>query len=658
MNGSEGFAQEQGSSDEISLGKISLLGVSGVAIDAGNALISNLATPVASTDAVNKGYVDALASGLAVKEPVKAVAVSAITLSGTQTVDGVSLVAGDRVLATAQADAKTNGIYVVAAGAWARSADADTAAEVKEGMTVFVQQGTDYADSQWVLITNSFILGTSDADFVQFSGLGQVVAGNGLTKTLNTMNVGAGNGIAVASDSVAVDLASNPGLQFTDGKLDAKPNTAKALGKDADGLYVKIDTSKSLAMNSSSGIQVIADSAKALAIDATNGLQVVADSNYGLSIDSVAGLRVDLAANKGLAMDSGDIAIDLATDPALQFTSGKLDFKPDTARALAKDSSGAYVKIDTAKAMAMDATNGIQVNVDETKAMAIDASAGIQVVVDTAKAIKIDSTSGLQVVADTAKAMKIDSANGLQVVVDTAKAMKIDATNGVQLVADADYGFSIDATSGLRLDLASGKGLQFLSGDLAIKLETDAALEFDAVNGGLEVKIANANHLSKDASGLAVVGLPSLFKVNGVATTANVTATNLNTLTGALAADSLHYHGSLSNVVATSGSIAAGKAVYFSANNTVTAAACGAAATSRVFGITAAASVANFVAVRSAGTLAGFSGLTAGTPYYLGSDGSPVEFSSLTTGDRVIRLGFGVNATSLAIMIQDMGQKA
>ena len=107
-----------------------------------------------------------------------------ITLSGAQTIDGVSVVAGDRVLVKNQTDASENGIYVASATAWARSADADEDDEVTGGMFVFVEEGTMWADTGWVLATDGAItVDTTDLNFAQFSGAGAYEAGNGLTRS-------------------------------------------------------------------------------------------------------------------------------------------------------------------------------------------------------------------------------------------------------------------------------------------------------------------------------------------------------------------------------------------------------------------------------------------------------------------------------------------
>lgn len=158
------------------------------AVSLNNQKITGLATPTADTDAATKGYADSIAQGLDSKESVRAATTANITLTGAQTVDGVALVAGNRVLVKDQTTASTNGIYVVAAGAWTRSTDADSSAEVTAGMYCFVEEGTTNADSGWILTTNGAItLGTTSLSFTQFSGAGQVTAGTGLIKTGNTL---------------------------------------------------------------------------------------------------------------------------------------------------------------------------------------------------------------------------------------------------------------------------------------------------------------------------------------------------------------------------------------------------------------------------------------------------------------------------------------
>lgn len=167
--------------------------------------LTGLGTPTADTDAATKAYVDAARMGMDIKESVRAATTANIALTGTQTIDGIALVAGDRVLVKDQTTTSQNGIYVVAAGAWTRATDADASAEVTPGIFTFVEAGTTQGDTGWILTTDAPItLGTTGLTFVQFSGAGQIVGGAGLTKTGNTLDVGAGTGIQVNADSIQI----------------------------------------------------------------------------------------------------------------------------------------------------------------------------------------------------------------------------------------------------------------------------------------------------------------------------------------------------------------------------------------------------------------------------------------------------------------------
>lgn len=111
-----------------------------------------------------------LATALA-KAPVRAATTANITLSGAQTIDGVSVVAGDRVLVKAQTVGANNGIYVCQTGAWTRAEDFDSSSEAKSGLTVAVSEGSIGADTNWLLTTNDPItLGTTALVFAQIGG--------------------------------------------------------------------------------------------------------------------------------------------------------------------------------------------------------------------------------------------------------------------------------------------------------------------------------------------------------------------------------------------------------------------------------------------------------------------------------------------------------
>lgn len=200
------------------------------------------ADPTNALHAVTKQYVDNVAAGLDPKESVRAATTANIVLSGTQTVDGVALVAGDRVLVKNQITASENGIYVVAVGAWTRASDFDgtPASETTSGAFTFVEEGSTYADTGWVLTTNNPItVGTTALTFTQFSGAGTYVAGTGLQLAGNSFsltNVGtAGTYTQVTTDAQGrVTSGTNPttlsGYGITDGVINTRAvNTTGSL---------------------------------------------------------------------------------------------------------------------------------------------------------------------------------------------------------------------------------------------------------------------------------------------------------------------------------------------------------------------------------------------------------------------------------------------
>lgn len=155
-------------------------------------------TPVNANDAASKAYVDSVASGVDAKASVRAATTAAGTLASDfengDTVDGVVLVTGDRILIKNQASAIENGIYVVnATGAPTRATDADDAGELSGGSFVFVEQGTVNGDTGWVVTSNgSLIPGTDAIDWAQFSAAGVITAGVGLSQTGSVFNVNVG----------------------------------------------------------------------------------------------------------------------------------------------------------------------------------------------------------------------------------------------------------------------------------------------------------------------------------------------------------------------------------------------------------------------------------------------------------------------------------
>ena len=178
-------------------------------VDVNNSRISNVTDPTATQDAATKGYVDAVKQALDIKDSVRVATTANITIATAlnvgDAIDGVTLADGDRVLVKNQSTASQNGIYTAGTSP-ARATDANISAEVTSGMFCFVEEGTVGGDNGFVLTTNDPItLDTTALTFVQFSGAGQVIAGDALSKSGNTLNLNDDNiTLEVSSDTARI----------------------------------------------------------------------------------------------------------------------------------------------------------------------------------------------------------------------------------------------------------------------------------------------------------------------------------------------------------------------------------------------------------------------------------------------------------------------
>lgn len=225
------------------------------------------AIPTDPAHVATKGYVDAARSGLDVKQSVRAATTGPVNLAtdleAGDTLDTtVTLAEGDRVLVKDQSTASENGIYVVqSSGAPVRATDFDSTEEVTPGAFTFVEEGTENGDSGWVVITDGAItVGTTGIEWGQFSGTGQINAGDGLTKDGNTLNVNVDEtSIEIVADTLRIASgAAGDGLSASAGILSVNTATNGGLEIVSDELQIKIDSGVSGLTTTSNGLALSA----------------------------------------------------------------------------------------------------------------------------------------------------------------------------------------------------------------------------------------------------------------------------------------------------------------------------------------------------------------------------------------------------------------
>jgi hypothetical protein len=172
--------------------------------------ITGVADPINPQDAATRAWVlSQVGSGVVASLTVRAATTANITLSATQSVDAISLSAGDYVLVKNQSAPAANGIYVVNAGAWTRHTSMNAWSEVP-GMIVSVQQGTINADTLWLSTADpGGTLDTTAIAFVQMPGPSDIVAGNALTRTGQQIDVVPfDNTLIVTANDIKVNQAT------------------------------------------------------------------------------------------------------------------------------------------------------------------------------------------------------------------------------------------------------------------------------------------------------------------------------------------------------------------------------------------------------------------------------------------------------------------
>lgn len=265
-----------------------------------------------------------------------------LTSGAPNSVDGVTLAAGDRVLVKNQTTASQNGIYTVTTvgtgsnGVWARATDADTSAKVTTGMTTLVEQGAQ-ADTLWILTTTGSIV--LDTTALTFTSFGTYTAGSGISIT---------NGVVTAVAD------PNGGLSVTGTGIKAISADSAALSVSSSGIGITLATTSGLSK--------------------TAGLAVVAQAAGGINV-SASGIGITVAqqaagTSGGLAVSATGIGLSLDATPGLQTTSG-LKVLANAAGAISVGASGLAVNVDSTNNSTAIVSNAIVVPGSLNKTIAV-----------------------------------------------------------------------------------------------------------------------------------------------------------------------------------------------------------------------------------------------------------------------------------------------
>jgi hypothetical protein len=399
-------------------------------------------TPSNASDVANKSYVDGIVGGgVYWKEPARVASTANINLSnpGTDTFDGVQIASGDRLLLKNQTSQAENGVYDFngSSSALTRSSDANSADELN-GLAIFVKEGTANADQGFVQTSEIATLGTDNVVFVQFTGLGQITAGDGLEKSGNTLNVSVGNGISTSAGDIVV--AAGDGLDFSAGDLDVQVDDS-SIEINANALRVKANgiTSAMIGTNQVTGNEISAGGV---------GTANLADSSV-----STAKLGASAVTEAKLA--------------SLSVSEGKIQNNAITASKIASAVAGDGLSVD-ASAMSVNVDDAsIEINADslQVKNLGISTAKIADSAITSAKILDANVT-GVKLAANVA-------GNGLQK----------DASNNLEVAA----GDGLDFNAG-DLEVQLGQGLGFAPDGVIEPEVDDATIEIDGVSSELQVK--------------------------------------------------------------------------------------------------------------------------------------------------------------------------
>ena len=468
-----------------------------VVYDSGNSLFKvttdgttlgnmNVATPTLDNHAANKSYVDSIAQGLDVKDSVRAASTGNITVgTPATTLDGVTLVTGDRILLKNQTTGSENGIYTYASGGLTRATDMDATGEFV-GAFFFVEEGTTNSDQGFVCSTNGTVtVGTTAVAFTQFTGTGQLTAGNGLSKSGNTFNV------------------------------------------NVDDTYVEINGSDQLTIRgtSTTGQALLSDGSNGVAYgavnltssDAVTGALGIANGGLGVDASDASG-KTTARSNLGL----GSMAVQ--NSGSVSVTGGTIDISTGTLTLAADQISGNSVSggtIDSANLSggagktisAFDVTIGAGKTLDVDGVVDIDASSG------NMDGVAVGGTTSAAGTFTTMESGSVDINGGA-----------IDgATIGANVAAAGTF-TNVDATGTIKTDTLDN----YSGTNIAVSAPMDVAGDV-GVTGSVTASIAIVTDTISEKTGATGVTVDGVLMKDSVVTgdlTGDVTGDVTGDLTG------------------------------------------------------------------------------------------------------------------------------
>lgn len=544
-----------------------------------------------ATDVVNKEYVDSIAAGLDPKESVKVIATSSVVLSGTSSIDGYVLQLGDRILVNGQAGVSataSNGIYVVSAGPWSRAADSDgtPSSEVSYGNFVFVEEGTVYGGSGWVLSisdsSDSYILvGTESQLWVQFSSAGYYTAGDGLSlvgSEFSITNTGvSANTYGAANQAVTFTVnssgqltsASTQSIAITSGQVTDFDSAAQtSIFTDAnfvDGITVTF----SVTAGDSVTAEVVNGSLGTSKID-TNGAGATAGyilSNDGSGnfvwIVNDAGDITEVTAGAGLTGGgvSGAVTLDVQTTNGISIVGDSVALGGTLSQNTTIAGAGYDFTLGNADVILM---TGSTFDVEVDGFISLDAGTGSvqilandNIVVSGATVDMVGTFSVNTVVIDPVGAL-----NGQALIYDGTKFAPATVSGDISGVT-AGAGLSGGGSSGfiqLDVELTTNGGLTFSgsgdSGTLQVDY-TSVANQLDGaglIANGTTLDVSLGVNSGLTFSGDSIIVDPTIAG-NGLDFTSGVLTVNTSEINTALAGNGLTANGSALDVNVNSDSL-------------------------------------------------------------------------------------------------------